>query len=212
MGIIILTIQSPDLAETKSSYRKQYIIMLCQNCGKKEVTVHFTEIIDDKIIELHLCEDCAREKGIALTPSAAISELISSLTSDREQMGDGDRRCPSCGLTLKELRQGGRLGCGECYRAFEENLGSLINTLHSGTRHTGKVPAREREKEQEKGSPESRSSGAKEETEKEEKDAEAKIKRLKDKLQAAIAAQEFEKAAHLRDWIKDMESKPTQGD
>ena len=180
--------------------------MLCQNCEKKEVTVHFTEIIDNKIIELHLCEDCAREKGIALTPSAAISELISSLTSDQVPTGDGDLRCPSCELTLKELRQGGRLGCGECYTAFKENLDSLIKTLHNGTRHTGKIPDREREKREKKVYPEPRPSGAEEGIQKDEKDTETEIKRLKEKLQAAIAAQEFEKAAHLRDWIKDLES------
>ncbi|MDP8235446.1 MAG: hypothetical protein P9M08_03610 [Candidatus Erginobacter occultus] len=115
--------------------------MICPHCHKNEVTVHYTEIIDGKMVEYHLCEDCAREKGFALTPSDAMAELIGSLAAERHPEGDENPACPHCGLTLKDIRAGGRLGCGECYRAFAANLQPLLKALHRGTRHTGRVPA-----------------------------------------------------------------------
>ncbi|MDP8214284.1 MAG: UvrB/UvrC motif-containing protein [Candidatus Euphemobacter frigidus] len=189
--------------------------MLCQECGKKEATVHFTEIIDGKIIKLHLCEDCAKAKGIALTPSGAISELISSLVVDREEEEDDKLRCPHCGISLKELRRTGWLGCGHCYETFQERLESLIKTIHQGTRHTGKVPSRVEEERKKKVSPEApgvRAPAAEPapdhlpagKTEEVSEDKESKVRRLQKELQAAVDAEEYEKAARLRDRIKEI--------
>ena len=33
-------------------------------CGKNPATVHFTEIHDNKMSEIHVCERCAEEKGL----------------------------------------------------------------------------------------------------------------------------------------------------
>ena len=114
--------------------------MLCQNCQKEEATVHFTEIIDSKVNELNLCKKCAEKKGISLTVSDAFSEFISSMTGDHDRSEDDGRCCPRCGLSFKELRQGGRLGCGECYKTFEASLSVMINNIQKGPKHTGKSP------------------------------------------------------------------------
>jgi len=178
--------------------------MICQNCQKEEATVHFTEVIDGKANELNLCKKCAEKKGISLTISDAFSEFISSMTEDQGHPEDDARCCPRCGLSFKELRRGGRLGCGECYKTFESSLSALINNIHKGPKHTGKSPAGF-----EKGAKKKPALAPVAEAKKDDvvMDKESKIKELREKIKAAIAGEEYEKAAHLRDWIKDLESK-----
>jgi protein arginine kinase activator len=177
--------------------------MICQNCQKEEATVHFTEVIDGKANELNLCKKCAEKKGISPTITDAFAEFISSLTNDQGHPEDDERCCPRCGLSFKELRKGGRLGCGECYTTFETSLSTLINNIHKGPKHTGKSPAGFEKGEEVKID---RPTSATDNAAKAVADNEAKIKELREKLKAAIAGEEYEKAAHLRDWIKDLES------
>lgn len=178
--------------------------MICQCCHKEEATVHFAEVIDGKVNELDLCKKCAEKKGIALTVSDALSEFISSMTGDHIRPEDDGRCCPRCGLSFKELRQGGRLGCGECYATFEDILSVLINNIQKGPKHTGKSPPGFEKRVIEKTLPPPRMM---ESDEKVVMDKEEKIKELKGKIKIAIAAEEYEEAAHLRDWIKDLEDK-----
>ncbi len=166
--------------------------MICPNCGKNEVTVHYTEFVDGKMVEYHLCEACAREKGFALTPSDAMAELISSLAASPHSAEDEDLACPHCGLTLKELREGGRLGCGECYRTFSANLAPLLKALHRGDRHVGKIPVA--------GAP-ARPAGKGKASSRTVEDLRSRIARLKKEVEKAVAAEDYEKAARLRDRI-----------
>jgi len=177
--------------------------MLCQNCQKEEATVHFTEVIDGKANEMNLCKNCAEKKGISPTITDAFAEFISSMTDDQGHPEDDARCCPRCGLSFKELRKGGRLGCGECYTIFEASLSALINNIHKGPKHTGKSPSGfEKEAEEMP----VRSPSAAESAEEVVLDKETKIRELRGKIKAANAREEYEKAAHLRDWIKDLES------
>jgi len=52
--------------------------MLCE-CGQHEATIHEVIITNDqKKVERHLCEQCARKLGISADPYVPISQLISS--------------------------------------------------------------------------------------------------------------------------------------
>jgi len=178
--------------------------MICQICHKEEATVHFTEIIDSKVNELNLCKKCAEKKGIALTVSDAFSEFISGMAGDQAQTEDDGLCCSRCGLTFKELRQGGRLGCGECYTTFEASLSALIKNIQKGPKHIGKSPPGFKKEVSPKIVPTPREE---ESSKKKEMDKEVSIEELRAKIKVAIAVEEYEKAAHLRDWIKDLESK-----
>ena len=178
--------------------------MICQSCQKEEATIHFTEIIDSKVNEMNLCKKCAEKKGISLTVSDAFSEFISSMTGEQAQLEADGLCCTRCGLSFKELRQGGRLGCGECYTTFEVSLSALIKNIQKGPEHTGKSPPGFKKGVIKKTLPPPREV---ESNEKPAMDKEKKIKELRGKIKAAIAVEEYEKAAHLRDWIKDLESK-----
>jgi len=163
--------------------------MLCQICGKNPATVHFTEITNGKMTELHVCERCAEEKGLHADAakhkfdiSEKFTELINSaMTTDDERVGHV--QCPRCGLLYSAFKETGRLGCAECYSSFQFQLRPLLRRIHGDTRHKGKTPARDGE----------RVSIARQ------------VQRLYDELQRAVAREEFERAAEVRDEIKRLE-------
>lgn len=167
--------------------------MLCDICGKKEATVHLTEIVNDQISKLNLCEDCAREKGAEMEEHFGLSELLAGLTdmgTSVEPETAISIKCPNCGLTYQNFRKLGRLGCSECYEAFKKELSPLLKRIHGSDRHVGKVPLK----------------GGK--TIKETRT----LQDLKMQLEKAIQMEEFEEAAKLRDKIKDLENKSSKED
>ncbi|OGW78827.1 MAG: hypothetical protein A3I73_00810 [Omnitrophica bacterium RIFCSPLOWO2_02_FULL_45_16] len=162
--------------------------MLCDICAKKEATVHLTEIVNDQVTKLNLCEDCAREKGAQMEEHFGLSELLAGLTdigTTVEPEVAITTKCPNCGLTYQNFRKIGRLGCGECYEIFKKELGPLLKRIHGSDRHVGKIPL--------KGG-------------KTIKDTRT-LQDLKMRLEKAIQTEEFEEAAKLRDKIRDLEQK-----
>ena len=162
--------------------------MLCQICGKNPATVHFTEIHDQKMSEIHVCAGCAEEKGLqpTATKSFDISELIAGMVdtmTNTEEERVGKVQCPRCGLHYSSFKETGRLGCSECYAAFQFQLRPLLRRIHGDTRHKGKTPERDGE-----GVSRSR-----------------QVQRLHDELRRAVEREEFERAADLRDEIRRLE-------
>jgi len=166
--------------------------MICEVCGKKEATVHLTEIVNDKITKLHLCEDCARAKGNEMEEHFGLSDLLAGLAdlgANIEPEVMETIKCPSCGFTYQDFKKTGRLGCGECYDAFKKHLAPLLKRIHSADRHVGKVPLM---------------------VGKTVKDTRT-LQELKIRLEKAIQLEEFEEAARLRDKIKDLEKNKGEG-
>ena len=168
--------------------------MRCQNCKKAVATVHLTEIEHGKKTEIHLCDACAQKKG--MMSSFSFGSLVSELTGApgpepeaREAGGIEDVRCEHCGLSYREFRSAGRLGCGHDYDAFREGLVPLLERIHGATQHVGKVPSR---------------MGASMAREKE-------LIELRRELQKAIQREEYEQAADLRDRIHALETE-VEGD
>jgi len=163
--------------------------MLCQICGKNPATVHFTEIHDNKMSELHVCERCAEEKGLHSEPAkqkfdiaAVFADVMNSMTTTEEERV-GHVQCPRCGLLYSAFKETGRLGCAECYSAFQFQLRPLLRRIHGDTRHKGKTPARDGEVVS----------------------IARQVQRLYDELQRAVEREEFERAAEVRDEIKRLE-------
>lgn len=170
--------------------------MLCDICGKAQATVHLTEIIDDKMTELHLCEDCAQKKGAQMESHFGLADLLAGLVDMGGQFATAKKetkiKCPRCGLTYEDFKKVGRLGCGECYTAFKEALLPLLKRIHGSTQHYGKSPKRFPKPAK---------------SQKAAREAKNEIQELKDRLQKAIQAEAFEEAAKLRDMIRDTENK-----
>lgn len=162
--------------------------MICDVCGKQEATVHLTEIINDKVTKLHLCEECAKEKGAEMEEHFGLSDLLAGLAdlgADIEPEVMETIKCPTCGFTYNNFKKVGRLGCGDCYDAFKAHLAPLLKRIHGADRHVGKVPLR---------------------IGKTVKDTRT-LQELKLKMEKAIQSEEFEEAAKLRDRIKELEKK-----
>lgn len=176
--------------------------MLCNLCNKNQATVHLTEIVDDQMSELHLCDDCARKKSMQMEQQFGLSDLLAGLVDYGKQFGTVEKgaaavQCSHCGLTYEDFRKIGRLGCSECYASFGKYLGPLLKRIHGASQHMGKVPAQYAEIPSKRQRPEA---------------AAPDIATLKLGLQQAIEHEEFEEAARLRDAIKEAELKSKETD
>ena len=164
--------------------------MQCQSCKKNTATIHLTELVDGVRNELHFCELCAQEQGLALKNQIPLTELLSSLLASDEAgaIDDADVTniiCPHCGITFEEFRKKGVMGCPKDYEFFSEQLKPILEASHSGgTKHQGKVPDK-------------LDAGL---------DKQAELELLNDKLEAAVDAEDYEAAATLRDQIKKLET------
>jgi protein arginine kinase activator len=161
--------------------------MLCELCKQTQATVHLTEIVNEQMAELHLCEACANQKGAQVESHFGLSDLLSGLaeygkTPETAEETTG-RACASCGMTYEQFRKVGRLGCSECYPAFKRSLTGLLKRIHGAAIHVGKAPARLA------------------------KPAKSKpdLPELRRKLERAIEDEAFEEAAALRDQIHRIE-------
>lgn len=171
--------------------------MTCDVCGKNPATVHLTEIIDEQMNELHLCEECARKKSSQMEEKFGLSELLAGLTSFEKPPVEGGEKeitvkCPGCGLTYKEFKKVGRLGCGECYTTFKKYLAPLLKRIHGANFHYGKCPVKAAGKPGGKKRPDAQE--------------------LRARLQKAIESEEYEEAARLRDQIRELQEKQGPGE
>lgn len=161
--------------------------MLCDICGKTDATVHLTEIVNDKMTKLHLCEECAKAKGAEMEEHFGLSDLMAGLAdlgTNLEPEAMSAIKCPACGFTYQDFKKLGRLGCGDCYEAFKKQLDPLLKRIHGANRHVGKVPLMAGK------------------TMKEDRT----LQEMKIALEKAITSEEFEEAAKLRDKIRTLEN------
>lgn len=162
--------------------------MLCQRCHKRPANVHFTQIINNKKTEMYLCEQCASEKGQIsfISPFDKNSFLSGFMGSTEPYVTTMPRDivCKKCGMSFRDFKQTGKLGCSGCYEAYGDRLRPILKRLHGNTEHSGKVPA-------------GISKSLKNTKE---------IERLKELLNRAVQSEEYEKAAEIRDKIKSIES------
>jgi len=157
----------------------------CDKCSKP-ATIHLTEIIDGDKIEKHLCQNCAATEGITVKAEVPISQLLEDFilqSGGAEELAEAV--CEVCGMKFSEFRDGGLLGCPNDYDVFESGLTPLLERAQAGAlQHIGKVPhgADDVQKRQ------------------------TAILRLRAQLKSAINGEDYERAAVLRDQIKELEN------
>ncbi|MGQ0765123.1 MAG: UvrB/UvrC motif-containing protein [Gemmatimonadota bacterium] len=167
--------------------------MICDVCRDQDASVHLTKVVQGEVTLLHLCARCAAERGIETTvttpPKNVLGEFLHAV---HEQAGPGGaagaqaetQRCTFCGMTLRDFRSTGRLGCAHCYSTFEQSLRELLRRVHGSSQHVGRryvLPAPEILHKS------------------------TSIGELRDRLRSAIDNEEFELAASLRDKLKVLE-------
>lgn len=164
--------------------------MPCEQCREREAVIHLTQIVNEQVTTLHLCERCAAEKGVESPGAAPKTPLGTFLAAMGEELPEapapraGDT-CPRCGGSLQDFRESGRLGCSECYRSFEVPLRDLLRRLHGSTHHMG-----ERYTDVGGSSAPNEPNPAIE---------------LREQLRLAVETENFELAAEIRDRLRVME-------
>ncbi|MBF0619640.1 MAG: UvrB/UvrC motif-containing protein [Candidatus Omnitrophica bacterium] len=183
--------------------------MKCDKCAKK-ATVHLTEIVEGKVMEMHMCEDCAREQSHQMEQQFGLADLLAGLTDFGKQIPEAQKdvlKCPTCGLTYEEFRKFGRFGCAECYVAFKSQLKPLLKKIHGSTAHLGKKPVNVVETSMPAAAvPVSAGIQPPKAAPVPLTQLNA-IDALRERLQDAISREDFEQAAELRDKIREMEEK-----
>lgn len=138
--------------------------------------------------KVDLCEECAKEKGVHDQTGFSFADLLLGLGASQEMeeaSGGAELKCAMCGFTQADFKKAGRLGCAQCYETFSEGLESLLKSMHKGTRHKGKVPAALRSSH----------------------DLRERLALLQKRLEKAVADENFEQAAQVRDEIKVTKAK-----
>lgn len=168
--------------------------MQCQRCHKKKAAVIYRESVNGRVKALQLCGDCAEaleQAGELEEMGTVLSRRPSPLLSDEECAAplplspEGvDKACPRCGGVFSEMAERGRLGCPACYAAFCAELTLPLRALHGRVSHEGRVSAGYRAR----------------------KETERRVSLLREQLTAAVGAEEYERAAALRDEIRRLEA------
>ena len=114
--------------------------MKCHHCDS-QATVHLTQIINGQMHKMDLCEACAQEKGVTNPDNLSIGNLLDD-NQPKIDASTASMTCESCGTTHQEFKKGGRLGCEACYHVFRPVLEPLLDGMHAGIKHLGKVPSR----------------------------------------------------------------------
>ena len=174
--------------------------MFCDECKKRSANVHITKIINNDKAELNLCEVCAKKYqqelglGFSFDSNFFFHKFLAGLleadcvNANAEQLTK-DLKCEKCNTDYDRFQHSGRLGCARCYDIFVNRLNKLLKRVHGSNKHGGKFPKR---------------SGSDLRTKQE-------IKSLRHKLQSLVSAEEFEKAAEVRDEIRKLERSIEQG-
>jgi len=166
--------------------------MLCEICKKRPVAIAFTQVINNKKTQLAVCMKCAEEKGIT-NPLAGLPEvfgkIVANILGEELMLGASEiskkasgRCCPKCNTSLNKFEKTGLLGCDECYHFFEKELAMLLRRIHGSNKHIGSRPR-----------PRRIISSAKD------------LVKLRAELAQAISKEKFERAAELRDLLRDAE-------
>ena len=174
--------------------------MMCDECGIREAKFHLTTIKNDERSERRLCPVCMAKyqkqlPGLDFTDLAGIiNNMLSNIRGSREEAQEteawSELICEQCGTTYAEFRKSGMVGCANCNSAFREPLDSLLQRIHGNTQHTGRIPGAVRK-------------GV---------SLRMNIDRLREQLNKAVAQEEYEQAAKLRDAIRTLTAQLNNAD
>lgn len=161
--------------------------MQCDSCGKP-ATVHLTDVSNNSKQELHLCEDCAKAQGVTiksyLYKATSGPDLLPQIVEAQvDVVVEKDLVCPRCNMSYRKFRSTGKFGCPHDYVVFKKGLIGLLEKIHGRSQHAGKVPTR-----------------ASTEIERQKR-----LRHLRAMLERAVRAEEYERAAEIRDRIHRIE-------
>lgn len=158
----------------------------CAHCGKP-ATIHLTQIINNKIHKVDLCEECPHKQGVTDPEGFSLADFL--LKPPAVMAASENARCENCGFTPSDFKKTGRFGCPHCYESFKGMLKPMLENMHRDTRHRGKVPEKAVAR----------------------MEHQAKLGSLRRELDRAVAEEQYEEAANLRDAIQGLENARAPG-
>jgi protein arginine kinase activator len=172
----------------------------CQLCGANEASIHYIEIVEGQKTNQWICTACAEKEGITPvevsplihgTLGSFLGEMLKGpVAGPTREKSEDTPVCDTCGYDFGSLQENSQLGCPACYQAFRQQLLPMLRRYHGGISHLGKLP---------------RSQGPRAALRREST-------RLKELLEQAVAAENYEEAAKLRDSIRDLEQQVQQAE
>jgi protein arginine kinase activator len=163
----------------------------CDLCSKP-ATVHLTQIVNNKVHKVDLCEACAQAKGVTDPSGFSLADLLLKASLNPEPASTVGVRCEQCGFTQNDFKKHGRFGCPACYETFRGVIEPMLEGMHNGTSHAGKIPHRALER----------------------KSLYDRLTKLELDLTEAIKSERYEDAARTRDEINQVKqafgSKPSR--
>jgi protein arginine kinase activator len=153
----------------------------CDLCSKP-ATVHLTQIVNNKVHKVDLCEACAQAKGVTDPSGFSLADLLLKASLNPEPEVPAGMRCDKCGFTQADFKKHGRFGCPSCYEAFRGMVEPMLENMHNGTAHAGKIPVRALER----------------------KSLYDRLTKLELDLTEAIKSERYEDAARTRDEINQV--------
>lgn len=150
----------------------------CDLCTKP-ATVHLTQIVNNKVHKVDLCEECAQAKGVTDPSGFSLADLLLKASTSPESATPAGVRCEQCGFTQADFKKHGRFGCPHCYQTFSSMVEPMLTSMHKGSSHTGKVPQRALDR----------------------RSLNERLSKLETDLNDAIQSERYEDAARFRDEI-----------
>lgn len=179
--------------------------MKCQNCGKEEANVRYTQIINGVKKEVYLCSECAKELGVDALEMPDFSMNFNSFLGDffsdymeRDLLPSFQTeavKCKACGMTYEDFIKTGMFGCSNCYTTFSAPIETLLKNLQGTTKHIGRKLNSIKEPIKVENTNNKENNKVKEDN---------KLSKLQKELEKAIKAEKYEEAAKLRDEIKNL--------
>lgn len=154
--------------------------------------MHLTEIVNGKKREKHFCQECAEKQELLKQQELNLTAILQSVIGQHVggQTDELSRlTCPTCGIKYMEFKAAGRFGCPHDYQVFREPLLPLLERIHRGNRHVGKIPAHALKHQALQG----------------------ELRELRQQLRTAVEQEAYEEAARLRDLIRRKEQTDEPG-
>ena len=164
---------------------------LCEECGVNEACYTISVMMGGQITQRHLCADCMAKMNMNLAAGNIkhlLSAIMSAISGGVEEAAANavapadDVICERCNPTLSQFTKSGKLGCPQCYKAFREQLTPMLQQIHGRVQHAGRKPLDD-------------------EAAQRRRDV---YDRLTRQLEQAVAVEDFETAAILRDQLKHL--------
>ncbi len=170
------------MAENENGYS------LCEECGVNEACYTISVMMGGQVTQRHLCADCMAKMNMNLAAGNIkhlLSAIMSAISGTAEEAAaavapETDVVCERCNTTLSQFTKSGKLGCPHCYTSFREQLTPMLQQIHGRVQHAGRKPLDTEAAQRRR----------------------AVYDRLSRQMEQAVAMEDFESAAILRDQLR----------